>query len=56
MECVSIIGVEGRFLIFFFLSQCRTTLQKDKLKILKKEKMAHMDTIEFHKISSMTDE
>lgn len=43
-------------LIFFFLTQCKTTLQTEKLKILQEEKVAHMDTIEFHKISSMTNE
>lgn len=49
MECVSVTGVEGRFFLFFFSpTKCMTTYQTDRLDILQEEKVAHMDTIEFH--------
>lgn len=40
------------FLIFFFLHD----VEQDILKILQEEKLANMDSIEFHKISHMTNE
>lgn len=52
MEYVSITGFEGRFFNFFFLHD----VEQDILKILQEEKLANMDSIEFHKISHMTNE